>query len=476
MKNQFTYMLVTLALLSICTSCKKLTTVDAPTTSLSAGNVFDNNATAAAVLTGIYTNLAIEDQQVGASLPTMYYYPELSADELTLYNLNDATAFAYYTNSLTPYSTAFWGNIYGFIFTANSAIDGLNSSTGLTPEVKQQLLGEAKFIRAFCYFYLVNCYGDVPLVTSSDYKTNSSLARMPVAQVYQQMVTDLRSAVSNLSPNYLEADAMTAYPTGQAIRVRPTRMAAEALLARTLLYMGDYTGADSMASAVISNSDFSLDVPNKVFLMNSSETIWALQPVGTGLMANTGEGETFVLPPTGPSSGQNEVYLSNSLLDAFEQGDLRRSDWVDSVIVTGTTYYYAYKYKIGRQSVPTGEYDIVFRLGEQYLIRAEARAQEGDFSASEADVNVIRGRAGLPTTTANSLSGLLAAIAHERQVELFTEWGHRWFDLKRMGNFAAVMSVAVPQKGGTYSASDSLYPIPASEINLDKNLSQNQGY
>jgi hypothetical protein len=91
-------------------------------------------------------------------------------------------------------------------------------------------------------------------------------------------------------------------------------------------------------------------------------------------------------------------------------------------------------------------------------------------------LNVIRARASLPAATIASKDATLSAIAHERQVELFTEWGHRWFDLKRTGKIDAVMSVVTPQKGGTWNTNKQLVPLPSSEILINHNLAQNPGY
>jgi hypothetical protein len=97
--------------------------------------------------------------------------------------------------------------------------------------------------------------------------------------------------------------------------------------------------------------------------------------------------------------------------------------------------------------------------------------------AGAADLNVIRTRAGLPNTVATTESGLLSAIVHERQVEFFTEWGHRWCDLKRTGLVDSVMSIVTPLKGGaSWSSNGAIYPIPQTERNSDPNLSQNKGY
>jgi len=116
------------------------------------------------------------------------------------------------------------------------------------------------------------------------------------------------------------------------------------------------------------------------------------------------------------------------------------------------------------------------RLAEQYLIRAEAMAQQNKIPEAAADLNVIRSRAGLPNTTAATQSAMLAAILQERKAELFTEWGHRWLDLKRTNTVDSVMSVVAPQKGGTWQSIQKYYPIPQSELNADPNLVQTPGY
>lgn len=116
---------------------------------------------------------------------------------------------------------------------------------------------------------------------------------------------------------------------------------------------------------------------------------------------------------------------------------------------------------------------MVLRLAEQYLIRAEARVHLDNFNGAKEDVNLIRQRAGLPGTTANNGPALLNAIAHERQVELFTEWGHRWLDLKRTGQANTILN---NEKAPGWQPMDTLYPIPQNELILNKNLTQNQGY
>ena len=122
---------------------------------------------------------------------------------------------------------------------------------------------------------------------------------------------------------------------------------------------------------------------------------------------------------------------------------------------------------------------MVLRLAEQYLIRAEASANSGDLGGAIKDLNTIRSRAGLPPL-ANSLnrSQVLSAVAQERKVELFAEWGHRWFDLKRTGAIDSVMSIVTPQKlpGSKWNSYQQLYPISLTQLSYNPNLKQNPGY
>ena len=177
--------------------------------------------------------------------------------------------------------------------------------------------------------------------------------------------------------------------------------------------------------------------------------------------------------------GSNPVYLSSFLLSAYEPGDQRRVSWVGSKTVGTNTYYYPFKYESATFNTPVTEYLMVLRLAEQFLIRAEARAQQSNLSGAASDLNMIRNRAGLTNTTATTQADMLTAIYHERQVELFTEWGHRWLDMKRIGNIDAVMggSTGVCQaKGGTWNTDWQWYPLPLYDLQQDANLVQNAGY
>ncbi len=262
--------------------------------------------------------------------------------------------------------------------------------------------------------------------------------------------------------------------TGTRERVRPTKWAATSLLARIYLYTGDYVNAEAQASQVINNTQlFRLTELNSVFLLNNDEAIWQLQPVNYG--RNTEDAFTFIIPETGPSD-DNPVYLSPSLLSSFESNDQRKTDWVNSVVIGTDTFYYPYKYKSAMLDAPLTEYLTVLRLAEQYLIRAEARAQQGDLVNAATDVNNIRSRAGLLGIPATSRQTVLSSIWHERQIELFSEWGHRWLDLKRTGKVDEIMPQATIEKGGSWNTNWQWYPLPLDDLRKDINLAQNTGY
>jgi hypothetical protein len=240
-----------------------------------------------------------------------------------------------------------------------------------------------------------------------------------------------------------------------------------------------------------------------VFLKNSTESILQLQQANTPVMPRnvTWEGINFVPPyrmsaftPADRAAFLDSAfysqyvsflvpayYLNPTVMNDFEPNDQRRKIWTDSTPSPNVypyyavPYYYATKYKDQVASGTTiTEYYTLLRLAEQYLIRAEARAQQNKTADAAADLNVLRKRAGLPNTTASSQTDLLTAIAHERRIELFAEWGHRWFDLKRTGKASGVLSV-LPTKQ-PWSDNSLLFPINSLELTNGPGLEQNPGY
>jgi hypothetical protein len=458
-------------------SCKKLVKIPPPVYSITTSQVYADSANASAGIAGIYFNMvsagSLQFGNGGVSI-----YCGSSSDELVPFDGGSGDASDVYRNAIGPRngvtSGSFWSNLYGILYQINTAIEAINASASLTTGVKNQLTGEAKFMRAYIYFYLTNFFGDVPLILGSDYHQNTIAPRTPVTQVYQQIVSDLNDA-----QNLLPAD----YSISRGEKVRANKPAATALLARVCLYTRDWNRADSCASSLINNSNFSLVDLKSVFLKNSPEAILQWQSNTSFFPYNaTTEGDYLV--PYDQTSPPH-YYVNDQLVASFDPGDMRKVMWLDSTNYSGTVYYYPYKYKIGSALEVPGsdatEYYTLLRLGEQYLIRAEADAHGagGGIVAAIADLNAIRSRAGLGNYAgATDLASVLDAIYHERRIELFAEWAHRWLDLKRTGQVDSVMTVATPLKnGGTlWNTSQKLYPIPYTELQLDPNLTQNEGY
>lgn len=205
---------------------------------------------------------------------------------------------------------------------------------------------------------------------------------------------------------------------------------------------------------------------DNVFLRTSKGTIWHLQSLPNTL--STKDALTFVFKSGPPPSGA----ISDVLINAFEKDDLRRTHWIDSVSNSLGKWYYPNKYKI-HTSITTQQHPILFRLDEQYLIRAEAYTMLGDFDNAKKDVDKIRNRAGLGNTLAFDEPSLIQAILQERRVEFFTELGHRFFDLKRTGQANAALTGVKPG----WDANDILWPLPQNELLLNPALKpQNAGY
>ncbi|MHA4811788.1 RagB/SusD family nutrient uptake outer membrane protein [Flavitalea flava] len=451
--------------------CKKFVQIDSPPTLLVRAGVFSDNTTATSAQTVIYSQMSANGES-----STMSLYSGLLGDELISYYSPTNIESQIYKNSMTPFmAIGLWPHSYNYIYQANAILEGLATSNGISQSVSQQLSGESKFIRAFWHFYLTICYGDVPLVTTTDYASNALLFRTPQKEVFQQIINDLNDAKNLLSSNYIDFSDTTVTTE----RTRPTRWAAKALLARTYLYAGKYDSAELEATSVINYTTlFGMEQDlNSVFLANSHEAIWQIQIPQPSIYA-TQDGLIFILRAE-PNGTGNGVSVGSQLLASFESGDGRRANWIHDSTFGGNLYSYPYKYKLVYADPNITEYVMVLRLAEQYLIRAECRAKTGNLEGAISDLDTIRMRAGLSSYKgATDQESLLEAILHERRVELFTEWGHRWFDLIRTEHINSVMSVVAPMKESAWSADghQKLYPIPQSERNKDPNLTQNPQY
>lgn len=475
---KFKIYVLSLALCLGFSACEKYLEVGNPKNELPSALAFSDDKTATASVSGIYVRMNQLNYQFANVLSMIL--PAMSADEFVY-----AAAFATYdefkNNAVLPsnsYVNTLWSQPYQYISQANMCIEGLEKATNLSPQVKAQLLGEAKFIRAFNYFYLVNFFGDVPLLLTSDITLNNVRQRDPQADVYAAMIKDLQEAKASLFDGY-PSGVKTNVATAE--RIRPNKAAASALLARAYLYTKRWTEAESEASEVIKNQSYKLVSANeleKTFQKNSTESIWQLQPVNIGGGRNTWEG--FLIVPATATAAPLFRLIPNYLYNAFEAGDKRDEKWVGKFVASPTvTHKFPSKYKVRTATGALQEYTMVLRLGEQYLIRAEANYNLKKFDLAEGDINIIRNRANLGSLSlANNEAEVRKALEQERRVELFGEWGHRWFDLRRWPSVTGAAGKTraddvLPALKPGWKSTAIYLPLPQSALLANPNLTQN---
>lgn len=440
--------------------CDSFVEVELPSGQLTTATVFKDRATTDAAMVSIYASLRDAGMLTGNSVSITTKMGAYT-DELNYYGISSGTTLNFYNNTLLPTNpqvVTWWRTAYSQIYAANSVIQGVTASTSLANADKNQFIGEALFVRSLLHFYLMNLYGDVPYVTETDYQQNSTIGRTSANLLYSKIIEDLKTSYSLLPEGYLNAD-----------RTRPNKAVAMALLSRVYLYSKAWAEASDAASSLINNTGTYKWESNlsKIFLKESTVTIWQYKPTLEG--QNSAEGASMILL-TGPPA---DVALNPNFVNAFEIGDQRKQTWIGSVSKGASTWYFTNKYKIKVKTTTSTEYSILFRLAEQYLIRAEARAQQGNLTGAKEDLNKIRQNAGLGNTTAVSQQEILDAIMNERRFELFTESAHRFFDLKRNGQLDSKLTGV---KNG-WNSTDGLLPIPESELTLNPSLlPQNPGY
>ena len=455
------YLLLILGL--VCQGCEDFVDVDPPRTEVVDETVFLFDDTARAAMNGVYAII----QAGGFNLfrTDLEIYTGMYCDEFDNFS-TDIRVVEFAENEILPNNGAvlarFWSPSYRMINGANAVVEGLINNTGITPEVRDQLLGEALFMRAFIHFYMVNLFGPIPYAETTDVEILNSQSRAPEAEIYEKIIRDLLEARQFFSED-LNAN-------GDGVE-RPNYWAATALLARVYLYTENWANAEMEATKVINNGPFILENDvNAVFRASSGETLWSLVPQD-GFRTRF----SFVFPFINQPGFFTPTALTSTLLNTFEETDAR-IDWIGTGSL-GASFAFKYKnsfdppFGLGPTDFP--EYYVMLRLAEQYLIRAEARAQQGNIPGAQQDLNSIRNRAGLPDTTASGQSALLEALMEERQRELFAEGGHRWLDLKRTGRANEVLA---PLKT-LWSPTDVLWPVPELEIFNNSNLlPQNDGY
>lgn len=356
--------------------------------------------------------------------------------------------------NVTPTNTqivATWASAYSGINRANNLLEAIPNVSDMSSAEKDVAKGESLFIRALMHWALVRTFGDVPLMleASRGVSDASNVFRTPAADVYAQIATDLEEAANLLPPGRVNG--------------RATRQAANAMLARIYLEAGNYTQARDKATAVIGSGLYSLPAVfrSNWTSKNNTESIFELQ-----YSVNNTTSLAFWYYPQ-QLGGRLGFSPSQDFVNSFEPNDQRRRASMDSVVTSsGEVVYYGNKYhRVTNQD----DNVIILRLAEMYLIRAEANARlNADAATVRADLDIVRRRAGLGDlpNTVTGQAALFTAILQERRSELAFE-GHRFFDLRRFGRAESVLSL---------SPTRLIWPIPQGELDVNPNLTQNDGY
>ena len=341
----------------------------------------------------------------------------------------------------------YWFNLYRTIISANLAIE--------RTEGKDAVSGEAQFLRAYSYFKLVQAFGAVPINTSSEvsFVTNDAFERMPVTDVYELIISDLKSAIDLLSSEMTNG--------------RPSLYSAKALLAKVYMTNGSPLLAEPILLDVINNSGSVLESSYETLFSDSgessSEVLFSVQYGATGDTYSN----IFTFEITG---GFSRIInpATDFLRDSYEAGDIRAALTYDDA-VQGIV-----KHLSDDLSKTSAEADwCVLRLADVILLYAEAGVVNKSMTDGEALVLLddIRVRAELPILNASDFANseeVLQAIKDERKVELAWE-GHRWFDLVRWGDAKEAL--------GFTSDDYLLFPIPISEVLATSGvINQNPGY
>ena len=396
---------------------------------------------------------------------------EQECDELNITSSNS------YVNSL-------WVTCYSAIANSNNILARINDIS-MDESTRNQYEGEASFIRAYCYFYLVRFFGKVPIVKvafrSPDEVSSFDMTRQPVSDVYNLIEEDLQNAASLLSGIDM-------------VKGRASSGAAKTLLGKAYLTKGDYVSAATVLKEVIDSGDYDLvDDYGSLFDGSNEHSVESIFEIEY-LSGDLGEGNTFsyMFSPAlfnmmlfiNNQQGAGRLTPTKDLFESYDVGDLRKNASVaDSVLTTDGTYehtLYGFKFVDFSTSKVNGDGGINFtslRYADVLLMYAEALNENNQTSSAFTYLNMVRNRAGLNELDGLSKEEVALALEKERRVEFLYE-GHRWFDLVRTGRAKTVMNNYFINAGMSFSLEDYelLMPIPSNEISISPELEQNPNY
>lgn len=375
-------------------------------------------------------------------------------------------------DALNEFVLGAWVGSYSGVARANTVLTRIvDVDFGSRQDLKDQFTGEALFLRSLFYYNLALLFGNIPMPLTETVSISDQLEQVPAATVFAQLISDLTEAANKLP------EVHTSTVGGRA-----TRAAAQTLLAKAYLAVGNNSAAETALRAVINSSVLQL-VSNYADLWGpenelNSESIFEVQFKAGGFAEGSGFSNTFspssALVGGGPAGARNRPTLD--MLASYEAGDVRFAVSMDTTYVDDSGATVSARYIKKYLSVPFGDFDadnnfIVLRYADVLLMLAEAI---GEGSEAYGLINELRTRAGLPDIDASTPGTFAEKLLQERRVELAFE-NHRWYDLLRFGKALEVMQAHAAVEGfAAPSATQLIYPIPQREVDLG--LTQNPGY
>jgi hypothetical protein len=437
-----------------------------PKASLDSATAISNVNDAQVALNGVYDGLQSSDYY-GRNFVVI---PDAAGDDIKLSPSNSGRflyALQWNTVESTGDIAGFWNRAYITINRANNILDNIGGMTDGTDAQRNQIKGEALFLRALSHFDLVRFFAQqynyttdqshlgVPYMETS---VISQPARNTVAEVYTKIVQDLTDAISLMTIAPANAYSVSSW-------------SAKALLSRVYLYMEDWVNASTLAQDVIDNSGKVL-VPNANYLAmwsseNSTESLFELRFTETDNNATNQLGYIY------QHQGYGDLWPTDDVLDMYVAGDVRNG-WF--YVNSGTVYTSKF---IGKNASKPGQEvnTPILRLSEVYLIAAEAYAERSMWVEAQNMLNAIVQRAN-PAAAAIALTGdaLKDRIKLERRKELLYE-GHRLFDIARWKqDLVRGADCTLNVCSVTYPDDRFAFPIPKREMDANPNMEQNPGY
>lgn len=418
----------------------------------------------------------------------------MSDDAVKGSNPGDAINILAYDNfTFTPDEGSvlrYYTTLYQGIRRANTVIERVPGVADIDPELQERLVAEARFLRGYFYFNLVQAYGDVPLVTTTN--PPLQLPKSAKEDIYQEVIfPDLEFAAQTLP----EKSDYAAESLGRA-----TRGAAKALLARIYLFRNDFVNAERFALEVIQSGEYSLD-PDYIhtfsvdgeFGSGSIFEIGALPEENTDLGGNQFGNTQGIRGTPNRGWGFNRpsydliTYLTTEDDPRLEGTVIFLGDTIDGTVIIGdsstpdTTYtggsisqietYNRKVYTPGSTAAESWGYNVrLIRYADVLLMAAEALNENGKSAEALIYLNRVRERAraedaeALPDITTTNQAELRSIIYEERRRELALE-GLRFFDLVRTGRAAEVLGPL-----GFIEGKHETLPLPQSEIDLSQGI------